>query len=1740
MFTLKSLLSQPQLRTFIYSLIFCLAGGLSQPAYATFDPVNDDTDIFLANPNVPADRPNVLVYVDNTANWTPPFTNEKSALVTVVNSLTDQFNVGLMLFNETGGGNDSHDGAYVRFSLRQMTTANKAVLASIVNSFNVTDDKSNNASTGMGMVEAYRYFAGKAESTSNVKCKTDFANNLHYTKCDNHPSSDQHPATAANLGGYALNSNADGALYNSPLSGSCQSNFIIYLSNGPLTEAVPSVTESKDELTAVGYDTSDSNIINITPAFYKGNWMDEWADFLANTDLNGSAAGKPHVTTYTVEVDPDAKTTGHGPDMTALMKSAAHKGNGKYFATSSGNGGQDIVNTLLNIFTEIQAVNSVFASTTLPVSVNVRGTNLNQLYIGVFRPDAKKAPRWFGNLKMYQLGVDTNGNVFIADSTGAVATNATLGFIDSTAISFWTTSSTFWSFLDSGSISYGAGGASDRPDGDVVEKGGAAQGLRTTYASSQTARKLYTCTTGGFYPNCVNGSALSATPFNTANTAITSTSLNFNSFSVVSLSAFVSKTISALTDKKSVTSVNTNTTAGSHTVTLSNGAGNSVSVTSLTNASPQIITKISNSPVSVAIPSGGSSISSSGGSGSCKTDVTVTTSTAHGLAVGNTFYIYTDGTSTGYNGQYTVASIPTSGHPAVASTTQFTYSISPTCAATSPNTGGTIYKSTSTVITATVPSHGFSSGDSVTINAQITPKVGTSVVINSAFTITKVDANTFTFAVASATAPYDTGNSVGSIVSATAAGNTTTATATTSAAHGFTNGQSIWITGATPSGYNVAPVTISTSGPTSTTFTYTVPAGITTAASGTIQAWPLGSTTVTVTDTDASPYNFVINDTYTISGASPSEYNGSFSIVSVNNALHQFTYTTTTALIINTGASVTITPTLGISYTNTAHATVTSHQFGAPGATPTVLIAGATNSAYNGTFTATIVDANTIGYCIAGGSYPTCTVGTGPAPDTSTSITATLMNGSNPVAFATVTAHGYTNGDTLTIKGATPTAYNLTATITTITSNTSLDANTFTYVLSSVTTAQATATGTLTANKRSTTATAKVIAHGLVTGDTATVSGASSCTSPSEFNVINKAVTVVDVNTFTYTLNNPDCDATGTMTESPSGGTTTTAVNNLINWVRGMDNYEDENADNSLTNIRASIHGDVLHSRPAVVNYNRHGNDNDVYVFYGANDGVFRAVKGGMAQSKNTEPLPGQEAWGFIPVEQFSELKRLRDNTPIISSTNKKPYFADGTIGSYVLDHNNDGKLDVTIDSEDKVYLYISMHRGGRFIYALDVSDPSNPKLLWKHTSSDTGWGELGETWSVPQVQTIPWSLDTASAAAAHLNHPVLIFGAGYDADVEDVDTATITAIGSSGNVTAPSCPLQPDSTHTCLRTMGRGIFVVDAITGAIIWQAGPAGGGGDITSPTYTYKTVSGMHYAIPADMAVVTDRGGAVKNRAYVGDTGANVWRVDMNDTDVTQWTVTKLASVRDTSGLAANPVDRSGLRKFLFPPDVVFDTTGSPVYDGVIIGSGDREHPFETVVTNRMYMFKDYGTGTAPSNSDIQESALFDATTNCAQSVAACPGSNLTDQQTAQTTAIAALGSQSGWYITLNTGEKVVGSAVTLNTVVFFNTNQPTSVANVSDTNCASDLGVARQYQVNYTNAFAPADQDKSGSTTAADRSTIYPGGGYLPSPVPVTVEINGKIYQVVLSGVSITEPPATKLGARLRKFWFKEFE
>jgi type IV pilus assembly protein PilY1 len=155
----------------------------------------------------------------------------------------------------------------------------------------------------------------------------------------------------------------------------------------------------------------------------------------------------------------------------------AKQGGGLYQQASNSD---QIIVAMTKILNQIRASNSVFAAASLPVSANTQGTYLNQVYIGMFRPDGNALPRWIGNLKQYKFVYDVaSDSLQLADASGTPAVSPVTGFITEDATSFWTQSSSFWSKVEESSG--GKYSRSDAPDGEKVEKGGIAQWLRSTY-----------------------------------------------------------------------------------------------------------------------------------------------------------------------------------------------------------------------------------------------------------------------------------------------------------------------------------------------------------------------------------------------------------------------------------------------------------------------------------------------------------------------------------------------------------------------------------------------------------------------------------------------------------------------------------------------------------------------------------------------------------------------------------------------------------------------------------------------------------------------------------------------------------------------------------------------------------------------------------------------------------------------------------------------------------------------------------------------------------------------------------------------------------------------------------------------------------------------------------------------------------------------------------------------------------
>lgn len=442
----------------------------------------EDIDLFVGVPSDSAgDLPSVLIILDNTGNWNTAFDNEKAALVNLFENLPlDRFNVGLMMFGNPEVG-------YVRAAIRPMNATNRPLYSALVNSLHQTNDRESARTLSRTMSEAYRYLKGlpTVDASATAKnTKRDYTGNTTGTNASQ--------AIYARPGN-ALSS-ASATTYNSPLqnqASSCAATYIIYIGNtvpsGNVTQDNSRNTTAGSELAAAGGDTTQIRLAY--SSVHDDNYADEWARFL-KADLG--------VITYTVDVDPTPMPGGHrnGMGNSALLESMANVSGGRYFRVNSAvGGGAEIADALNTIFSEIQSVNSVYASVSLPVSVNTQGTYLNQVFIGMFRPSEDASPRWHGNLKQYKLGYYPAGstNLQTLDATNQPAINSSTGFITECSRSFWTpgTPDTYWANYGEDRLHClisGLSPKSNSPDGNQVEKGGHGFVLR---ASTPDTRKVY-------------------------------------------------------------------------------------------------------------------------------------------------------------------------------------------------------------------------------------------------------------------------------------------------------------------------------------------------------------------------------------------------------------------------------------------------------------------------------------------------------------------------------------------------------------------------------------------------------------------------------------------------------------------------------------------------------------------------------------------------------------------------------------------------------------------------------------------------------------------------------------------------------------------------------------------------------------------------------------------------------------------------------------------------------------------------------------------------------------------------------------------------------------------------------------------------------------------------------------------------------------------------------------------------
>jgi type IV pilus assembly protein PilY1 len=552
-----------------------------------------------------------------------------------------------------------------------------------------------------------------------------------------------------------------------------------------------------------------------------------------------------------------------------------------------------------------------------------------------------------------------------------------------------------------------------------------------------------------------------------------------------------------------------------------------------------------------------------------------------------------------------------------------------------------------------------------------------------------------------------------------------------------------------------------------------------------------------------------------------------------------------------------------------------------------------------------------------------------------------------------------------------------------------------------------------------------------------------------------------------------------------------TELDEVLLWARGYD-VDDRDEDNSTSDPRPWILGDMLHSRPLVINYGaRSGftqDDPELRIVVGTNEGFLHMFS-------NDD---GQEDWAIFLKELAPLLKARFDN----ETATQRLYGIDGTPTLLTEDLNGDGTIDHTVG--DKAYVYFGLRRGGKGRWALDLSNPDAPSVVWQVDDTQSGFAELGQSWPDPVNAIVPGYSD-----------PVLVMTAGYDLN-KDLDSHAT-----------------PDST-------GRGLFIVDAATGALVWSVTPAANSAKNLQET-------GLEHSVAAQPAVLDSNGDGITDRIYFADTGGNVWRVDMPgaslpDSNQDTWRITQLADFN------SGALDLADDRRFFNQIDVVQTRKDGKLFDAVLLGSGDRTSPRETDTDDRFYMIRDEKIGiytTAPPTASecvtdpsidfrcklpLTDSDLYDATDNTVQdgSIAAGSGSCLLDLDgdgtndpvSEQDCANAALRASNGWYIRLESlGEKSLAPSTTIGGKVFFTTYSP-DVANVNL--CQPQPGTGRLYVVSLDDASAEYQFGVDDDLSKEDRTALL--GSLIPDTPSVHYGSDREIRLLFPAGGGIQAPGA----------------
>lgn len=277
-------------------------------------------------------------------------------------------------------------------------------------------------------------------------------------------------------------------------------------------------------------------------------------------------------------------------------------------------------------------------------------------------------------------------------------------------------------------------------------------------------------------------------------------------------------------------------------------------------------------------------------------------------------------------------------------------------------------------------------------------------------------------------------------------------------------------------------------------------------------------------------------------------------------------------------------------------------------------------------------------------------------------------------------------------------------------------------------------------------------------------------------------------------------------------------------------------------------------------------------IYVGANDGMLHCF----------DVDTGNELWAFIP---YNLLPKLKNMWPVDAGTGRRYESYDIFVDS------TPSVADVEIAGQWRTVLicgqgpgrgsamassFPNIAGGVNYYFALDVTDPDNPRPLWEFTNFEDTFPTVGESWSVPAIGRVRLGAG---------DRWVAFFGSGYN---------------NLGNAYA-----------------GRYFYAVRVGTGLLLQKYEVT----NVNTTTLGTRPFPDIPVAIPASpSAIDKDRDGYLDS-VYFADLDGRVWRLNVTETQANNWTVTKIYEDRLNYPIISmplawlNPVSTSTTPKIFF---------------------------------------------------------------------------------------------------------------------------------------------------------------------------------------------------------------------------------